>query len=70
MKAMEVMSKFHAYDLDFHMDIKYNYGIRISNLASFGGNEINYLINAGFLVSITTNLGHTDDGYGFQVCIF
>lgn len=70
MKAMEIISKFHAYDLDFHMDIKYNHGIRISNLASFGGNEINYLTESGFLVSITTNLGHTDAGYGFQVCIF
>lgn len=70
MKAMEIMSKFHAYELDFHMDIKHDHGIRVSNLATLGSNEVNYLINAGFLFSITTNLGHTDDGYGFQVCIF
>lgn len=70
MEAMEILSKFHAYDLDFNMDIEYNYGINVNNLSSFGGTEVNDLRKAGFLVSITTNLGQTDDGYGFQVRVF
>ena len=62
MKAIEIMSKWHDYDLDFNMDIKYNYGIRVNNLASFGICEVNDLRKAGFRISITSNLGHTDDG--------
>lgn len=70
MKAMEIISKWHKYDLDFNMDIKYNYNIRVNNLATFGSCEVDDLRKAGFHVSITTNLGHTDDGYGFQVSVF
>lgn len=70
MKAMEIISKWHDYDLNFNMDIKFNYGIRINNLASFGCCEIKDLSKAGFLVSITSNLGHTEDGYGFQVNVY
>lgn len=70
MKAIDIMRKWHDYDLDFNMDIKYNCGIRVNNLASFGICEVIDLIKAGFRISITSNLGHTDDGYGFQVNIF
>lgn len=70
MKAMEIMSKFHDYDLDFNMHIENNYGIRVNNLAQLSSYEINYLTREGFLVSITSNLGHTEDGYGFQVNVF
>lgn len=70
MKAMEMMSKWHAYDLDFNMDIKHNYGIRVNNLATFSSVEANSLSRLGFRVSITTNLGRTDTGFGFEVCIF
>lgn len=70
MKAIEIMSKWHEYDLDFNMHIKNNYGIRVNNLATLGSCEVNDLRKAGFLVSITSNLGHTEDGYGFQVNIF
>lgn len=70
MKAMDIMSKWHDYDLDFNMNIEYNYGIRVNNLGSFGICELEDLMKAGFRVSIMSNLGHTDDGYGFQVNIF
>ena len=70
MKAIEIMSKWHDYDLDFNMDIQYNYGIRVNNAAAFGILELDDLREAGFRVSITSYLGHTDDGYGFQVNIF
>lgn len=70
MEAMEILSKYYDFDLDFNMNIKYNYCIRVNNLATFSSYEMNYLTEAGFLVTITTNIGHTDDGYGFLVCIF
>lgn len=70
MEAIEIMSKWHEYDMDFNMSIQYNYGIRVNNLATLGSCEVKDLIKAGFLVSITSNLGHTEDGYGFQVMVF
>lgn len=70
MEAIEIMSKWHDYDMDFNMSIQYNYGINVNNLAILCSSEVKDLIKAGFLVSITSNIGHTDDGYGFQLKVF
>lgn len=67
---MKILSKYHDYDLDFNMHIEYNYCLRVNNLAVLCSGEISDLRDAGFLVSITSNLGHTDDGYGFQVNVY
>lgn len=70
MKAIEIMQKHHAYDLDFSMSIDCQWKLIITNLYSFCCNEWKELMREGFYANVYTNIYHTDDGYGFEVVIF
>lgn len=70
MKVMEIMQKKHEYTLDFSMSTDCQWRLLVNNLACFCCDEMEQLKKEGFYCSVYSNIGHTEDGFGFQVSIF
>lgn len=68
--AMTLLSSLYGYDLDFQMNTECDYKIIVTNIVGISDNEIKELKDAGFHTSIYTNLGETNDGYGFNINIY
>ena len=70
MQAIEILKSKHGYDLDFSTPLDFDYKLEISNIATFTCDEMKALFDAGFLCNVYSNIGHTEDGFGFKVVIF